>query len=608
MTSRLWLLVKIFLTYVLVFILQKPVFMLCYCVSEKGATIADWFKVIWHGLPLDLSVAGYFSAIPALLLLLYIWCKGNWLKRALKIYFVITAILIALAFILNLVLYDYWRFPLDSTPFFYFFSSPKDAFASVSGWFAILGIVIFALVALLIYLVLRIVCLRWKESKSSRNRVLESIGLLLMIGILFVFIRGGVTVSSMNTGRAYFSEKQAFNHAAVNPLLSALESFTHQNDFASQYRFMSTEKADQLFADLVYTRSDSTQTLLKTRRPDIIMIILESFSSHLMASLGGEPNVAINLDSIAKEGILFTNFYANSFRTDRGLVSILSGYPAQPTMSIMKYPRKSGRLPSIAGSLLKAGYSTKYYYGGDADFTNMRSYLVSSGFSNIVSDVDFPISDRLSKWGVPDDILFDYVFDDLKKQNETEPSFNVVQTSSSHEPFEVNYNRLSDKILNAFAYTDDCVGRFVRRLKETERWQNTLVILVPDHLGAYPRDINNLTPERYQIPLILTGGAISEARRIDVIGSQNDLAATLLGQLGLSHDEFVFSKDMLDVRSPHFAFFTFPDAFGMITTENSLVFDNKLGKTVYDKGELPSANLDRGKAYLQKLYDDINER
>ena len=93
--------------------------------------------------------------------------------------------------------------------------------------------------------------------------------------------------------------------------------------------------------------TDSIPQLLNTQRPNIIFIILESFSTHLMETFGGQPNVAVNMDKFAKEGILFSNFYGSSFRTDRGLASIISGYPGQPSTSIMKYPEKTDKLPSI---------------------------------------------------------------------------------------------------------------------------------------------------------------------------------------------------------------------------------------------------------------------
>lgn len=340
--------------------------------------------------------------------------------------------------------------------------------------------------------------------------------------------------------------------------------------------------------------------------PDILIVIMESFASDLLPSIGTQKDVAVQLDSIAQSGILFTRFYANSFRTDRGLVSILSGYPAQPTMSIMKYPAKTAQLPSLARSLAKAKhYQNAYYYGGDINFANQHSFLTSQGFERIISDSDFPIEDKLSKWGVPDHIVANRLLADLKKeQNAKHPMLRIFQTSSSHEPFDVPYSRLKDKRLNAFAYTDSVVGSLIRQYSKLPRWKNTLVVLVPDHVGGYKEHLDNFDRSRYQIPLILTGGAIVRPMKVALIGSQHDIAATLLGQLGIKHQEFLFSKNMMSDATPKFAFFDVPDAFGVVSEENSIIFDNKTQKTVYDKGQ-KGYNLKRGKAYLQKLYDDI---
>lgn len=281
----------------------------------------------------------------------------------------------------------------------------------------------------------------------------------------------------------------------------------------------------------------------------------------------------------------------------------------------MKYPRKTQSIPAIAGCLKNAGYRTKYYYGGDADFTNMRSYLMSSGFEDIVADRDFPVSERLSKWGVHDHLVFRRLLDDLKAEaadstlagRET-PHFRVLQTSSSHEPFEVPYSRLANERLNAFAYTDSCIGDFVKQFRRLPQWKNTAVVLVPDHLGAYPERIGNLETGRYRIPLLIVGGAVRGPERIDVYGSQQDIAATLLVQLSIPHGEFTFSKDMLNPASPHFAFFTVPDAFGFLTPDNQLIFNNEADAIVVDEGPKKGQNLSLGQAYLQKLYDDIAKR
>lgn len=162
--------------------------------------------------------------------------------------------------------------------------------------------------------------------------------------------------------------------------------------------------------------------------------------------------------------------------------------------------------------------------------------------------------------------------------------------------------------LNAFAYTDSCVGDFIRQFRRLPQWEHTLVVLVPDHLGAYPEHISNLAVDRYQIPLILTGGAVRAARHVEIYGSQQDIAATLLAQLGLSHAEFTFSKDLMNSAAPHFAFFTCPDAFGFVTPDNRLVYDCQSAHVVVDDGTAPAANLLPGQAYLQSLYDDLAGR
>lgn len=635
MKQIIWF-VKTYATFVVLFVLQKPLFLFL----EKGSAtqpvdniFTELPAVIWHGLPLDLSMAGYLSVIPGLLSIAVVWLKRELVKPIMNIYFIIASLFITCSFLLNASLYPYWKYPLDSTPLFYFFTSPADAIASVSIWQVILSIVILIVLTVGVWFTLR---MRGEKRQQysryaygygglgsgkrnrfddfDRHRGRTSIILLLLTGLLFLPIRGGITVSTMNTGQAYYSQNAYLNHSAVNPLFSLLESITHQEDFASQYRFMKDKEADKIFATMTSTSDENTYPLLneatfKKGTPDILIVIMESFASDIMPSMGSYKDVAVCLDSIAQQSILFTRFYANSFRTDRGMVSILSGYPAQPTTSIMRYPRKTSQLPSIARNLAKyKNYKTTYYYGGDADFCNMRSYLVSQGYQHIISDANFPIEDKLSKWGVPDHIVAARMMEDIKaQQNEKRPMLRILQTSSSHEPFEVPYHRLKDKRLNAFAYTDSVMGAIVREYRKLPKWKNTLIVFVPDHVGGYKENLNDHDRSRYQIPLILAGGAISRPMKVGIIGSQHDIAATLLGQLGVEHREFTFSKNMMSDATPKFAFFAVNDAFGIVSEENSLIYDNRAKRIVYDKGE-KGFNLKRGQAYLQKLYDDLAKK
>jgi phosphoglycerol transferase MdoB-like AlkP superfamily enzyme len=98
--------------------------------------------------------------------------------------------------------------------------------------------------------------------------------------------------------------------------------------------------------------------LLNTKRPNVILLILESYTAKLIEPLGGLPGVTPNFNRLCKESVFFTNFYANDSRTDKSIVSILSGYPALGKISIIKFPNKTQKLGIISREMARAGYQT----------------------------------------------------------------------------------------------------------------------------------------------------------------------------------------------------------------------------------------------------------
>lgn len=608
MKERFYFLLKIYALFILLFVIQKPLFMFYYHDLYHGCSFMDYLSVMWHGLPLDASISGYLTILPGLFLIASLWLNPSITKWTFKIYYGIVAVVMGLIFVSDIVLYKYWGFRLDSTPLFYL-KTPKDAFASADLITILLGVLaVIVVISALFFVFYHFLFKSEKKMKKPFYRRRISIVLLLLTGFLFVPIRGGFSVSTMNVGWAYFSDKIELNHAAINPCFSLMESLSREQSFEDQYRFMKDNEAAVEFAKMKEkTSTDSIPLLFTTKKPNVIYIVMESFMSKVIQPLGGLPDVTPNINKLCGEGVLFTNFYANSFRTDRGLVSILSGYPAQPTTSIMKYPQRSQSLPSISKSVKRAGYTTEYYYGGDANFTNMRSYLLSQGFDQIISDKDFPLTERMSKWGAPDHYLFNRVSSDFSGVQK-EPFFKTIQTSSSHEPFDVPSHKFKDPYLNSVFYVDSCLGKFIDQYKQTKYWKNTVIVIVADHAMHFPASITNHQVERFQIPLLIIGGAVKQPLKINTYASQIDIAATVLYQLGLPHKEFTFSKNILNPTSPHFGYFTYPNGFGMTTKDNKLIFDCEANKVVLDKGEKKSANLKPAKAYLQSLYDDLAKR
>lgn len=597
-----------FFTVLLIFILQKPLFMLYNGSIEKGFGFADYMQVMVHGASLDAATAGYLTAFPFLLVLISIWFRKFPLKKILYGYYILAAALISIIFVVDMALYIFWGFKLDASVFLYI-DSPKEALASVSVGFILLRVLaILLLIALNSWVLLKITP---SVLNATRKRIAGTAGMLLLGGVLFIIIRGGVTESTSNIGQVYFSNEPFLNHSAVNPDFSLLSSMGKSQDFASEFNFFDEEKRAALFDGLYPTTDgDSIIQVLNTKRPNILIILMEGFGGAFVEPLGGLPDVTPHFNRLSKEGVFFTNCYANSFRTDRGTVCTFSGYLGLPTASVMKIPAKSRTLPAIAEGLSKAGYKTDFLYGGDINFTNMKSYLLSTGYQRLTANTDFSLAEQTSNaWGVNDDITFEYLYNQLRNRKEEGPWHTAFLTLSSHEPFEVPYHRLEDKIPNAFAYTDECLGKFIDRLKQTPAWKDLLVICLPDHGFYYPREGSNAMPRFYHIPLLWLGGAVKQPMQVDKIMNQTDLAATLLGQLGLEHTAFTFSRNVLgsDYKYP-FAFYSFNNGFSFRDSTGVTVFDNNSGSILFDEPEADESRLDKGKAILQTVYDDLGNR
>ena len=609
MKKRIIYIVSYFLLILTLFVSQKPLFMLYNDASGKGALFSDFFRVMGNGMSLDATTAGYLTALPFLLVLVSIWVKKFPLRKLLLPYYIVAALLSAIVFVVDMGLYPFWGFKLDASIFLYL-DSPKEAMASVSLGFILLRVVaMLLLTAFYVWLMYKVTP---RKLEATRKRIGGTLGMLLLGGILFVIIRGGVTESTSNVGQVYFSNNQFLNHSAVNPCFSLLSSMGKSKDFASEFNFFDEEQRAKLVEGLYPTSDgDSLTSVLRSNRPNVLLVLMEGFGGAFIEPLGGLPDVAPNLNRLSEEGVFFTNCYANSFRTDRGTVCALSGYLGLPTASVMKIPTKSRTLPAISEELVKAGYNTDFLYGGDINFTNMKSYLLSKGYQHLTADTDFSLAERSSNvWGVNDDITSEWLLEQLKQRTEEDaPWFTTYLTLSSHEPFEVPYHRLEEKIPNAFAYTDECLGKLIDGLKQSPLWDDLLIVCIPDHGFCYPQGTTDRGGEFSHIPMLWLGGAVKEPMKIDKIMNQTDMAATLLAQLGLDHSMFPFSRNVLgsDYVYP-FAFYSSGSVFAFRDSTGVTAYDIKADCISYEEPSASEERLKKGKAILQTAYDDLGKR
>lgn len=153
MRQRLLILLRVFIAFVAVFVVMKPVFML-YNGAGHGLIWTDWLAVPAHGLTLDLTTAGYLTALPWLALTLSLWGRIPWVCRLYTAYAAVVAILLAFILVGDVCLYSFWHFKLDATVFNYL-DQPADIAASVSTAYLTVGLTAVALLAALIFWLLR---------------------------------------------------------------------------------------------------------------------------------------------------------------------------------------------------------------------------------------------------------------------------------------------------------------------------------------------------------------------------------------------------------------------------------------------------------------------
>lgn len=604
MKQRIWYILKTYLLTVAIFAIAKVVFMLSYHHAHSFA-FTDICQVIWHGLSLDLSTALYFLIVPWLLTVASLWLPIK--AYIFKGYYILMALAFSLAFVADTSLYAFWGFKLDASCLDYL-STPTEAMASVTTLYLLVRILLILLTFFLVFMAYQRLCgtpatrtaLTGKEdgSHGSRGRLsLEVCIYALMIPFIIIGIRGGIGESTTNIGQVYYSQQQFLNHAAVNPVFSFLASFEKTASYIPDYHFDDDEKCQQVIHELFPTESINSDTLLNTTRPDIVIVLLES-AGELFAPF------MPHLQSLKQQGISFDSCYANSWRTDRGTVCTWSGFPSFPTSSVMKMPSKSRQLPSIARTLQAEGYHTTYLYGGDINFTNMRSYLLSTGFERLHWQKDYTLEEQKSaQWGVRDDITCNTLYDMIT--HEKSPFLIGYSTLSTHDPWDVPVKIRDNEIENAFSYLDQCINTLVERLKKTPQWKNLLLILLPDHSMDF-NGISEHDARRNHIPMVWIGGAVKAPKAVSVICNQTDLPATLLGQLQLSHRQFRYSRDVLSKNyTQPFAVHTFNNGISVIDPSGFALYDLNTQKAAVEQSLVSQQLIYRGQMVLQAATEAI---
>ena len=300
----------------------------------------------------------------------------------------------------------------------------------------------------------------------------------------------------------------------------------------------------------------------EVQKPNVIMVTIESLSASFMGYFGNNKHLSPVLDSLAKEGLLFTDMYATGTRTVRGMEALTLGIPPTPGNSVIRREDNKG-LFNIGTVFKQAGYTQTFFYGGDGYFDNMNAFFGNNGFNVVDKGRGLVPGEHLhaartlipdqyvhfeNAWGICDEDLYDAVIRDADSQHSShQPFFDFVMTTSNHPPYTYPKGKIDIPSGSgrdgAVRYTDYAIGEFIRKIRGKAWFKNTVVIFIADHCASSAGK-NEIDIAKYHIPCIIYNLKVNHPSTINVQCSQIDLCPTLFGLLHWQYQSNFYGYDV----------------------------------------------------------------
>lgn len=605
---------KQYLFWMLFFQFLRLIFLI-YNWSEVGnSSITEVLKSFWYAIYLDNSATGYVMMFPILISVFKSLFRKNFFNQILRIYHFIIIFIGTSISIAELPLYDEWKVKMNFKALSYL-ARPKEVFETASVWNIIVG---FLAIGLILFLASKIFN-KWVYPKEKQNRsFVASFVHLVLLPICFIWgIRGGLQEIPIHQADVYYSKNNFLNLVAVNSAWNLGSSIDKNHYFknTNPYVFMPFEKARSTVDSLYFVPKDTTiQFLNINTKPNIVILLLESWSADCIKSLGGYDSITPHFDALAKEGILFTNVFGSGGLSDQGISAVLSAQPALPEVIVVNQPDKFVKLPSISSDLKKKGYFTSFAFGGQLSYGNIKAYLMTKDFDEIKDIADMPNSIPRGRLGIHDEFMLQWFADKLNSQKM--PFFSMLFTLSSHSPYDMPYGEKfkwggdAQKYINSMAYADSSIGLFFDKVKKMPFYKNTLFILVSDHSHNSPKGWHPYAQQYRRIAMMLYGEPINKEYRgtkISTYCSQTDLAVTLFKQLKYPHSTYRWSKDLFNPYARSFCYYAYDAGYGWVSDSNYYAYmhdDKSLLFHQFSNQQDSLKHIKYGQAYIQLLFQE----
>jgi phosphoglycerol transferase MdoB-like AlkP superfamily enzyme len=617
MVKSLSFFVKYFIGWCLFFLLNRLFFEISFYHKLADFEFIEILLSFIYGLHMDFSMAGYLCALPFLFYGIIFLLNAEISVKPIKIYTYIFIVISSINCIANINIYREWGTKLNYRALEFLFKSPSEAFASSASspiFLNIVGLIILIFIGF--FLFSNLVFKTDYTAKKPTSLLLKIPIYLFTLALTFLAIRGGTGVAPMNTSRVYYSKHQILNFAAINTHWFLMSSvISNLNSDKNPYIYFSKKELETKIDSLLVEPNSLQTNIFSVKKPNIVLIVMESFTADVVKELGGEDGITPKFSQLIKEGLLFNHIYSASDRTDKGIVAIISAFPAQGIKSIIKENDKQINLPSLAEVLKSDSYQTSFFYGGDTDFSNFKSYILSHQYQTLFEKKNFTDTEIKSNWGAYDNVTFSKQLSFLNKAKQ--PFFSTLLTLTNHEPFQLPVkkkfgdNSLPNKFRSTSYFVDEALYQYIQDTKKQDWYANTIFIVTADHGHRLPKENEAYQPNKYHIPLLIFGGALKDKFKGKIIkkyGGQIDIASTILNQLNITDTAFKYSKDLLNPTVKGFAFYNWDNGFGYIDENKAISYDPTSNKTIFKNSKTNQNEeviaVEKAKALMQSVFED----
>lgn len=386
---------------------------------------------------------------------------------------------------------------------------------------------------------------------------LRPIWMLAGAALCALAIRGTLAHRPINPSSVAWSSDSMLNTLPLNSLYNvayAIYSMKNERSAEDIYGGMDAAEMNQIVRDAAAmpagpdtlpTLHRQTPAQKRERKPNLVLIVEESLGAQYVSNLGG-AKLTPELDKLAQTGWNFRRAYATGTRSVRGLEAVSAGFPPTVADAVLRLPGSQTRFFTLAQLLKEQGYRSRFIYGGEAHFDNMKSFFLGNGFDELYEQSSFESPEFVGTWGASDEDIFNKLHQ-LLGQDKEQPTLTLAFSVSNHSPWEYPAGRIQVEgdpatVENTVRYADWAIGDFFKKARESDYWDNTVFLIVADHDSRVGGA--NLVPLRhFHIPALILGAGVP-SRQDERIMSQIDLAPTLLSLMGIESEHPMIGRDL----------------------------------------------------------------